>query len=117
MPRGRGRTEIRVLDNPLASQDATLARAVDATLHDMLQGEDLGLLEVRFRVCRELSEGLRFICKLENPPVAEISERPRLSVRWWSPLMETAQDFRAALQEALELRRERSRAFELPHSF
>lgn len=117
MPRFRGRTEIRVLDNPLASQDAALARAVERTLREVLEGEDLGTLEVRFRVCRELSEGIRFICKVENPPMAEMSQRERLPVRWWSPLMETAQDFRVALQEALEVRRERSRALDLSASF
>ena len=109
----RERTAIHVLDNPLASQDASLARAVEATLHDVLDAEDLGVLEVRFRVCRETEEGLRFICKVENPPVAEISEKPRLPLRWWSPLMESVQDLRSALQEALQVRRERSRAMEL----
>jgi hypothetical protein len=86
---------------------------VEATLHDVLDAEDLGVLEVRFRVCREAEEGLRFICKVENPPVAEISEKPRLPLRWWSPLMESVQDLRSALQEALQVRRERSRAMEL----
>ena len=109
----RERTAIQVLDNPLASHDASLARAVEATLHDVLDPEDLGLVEVRFRVCRESDEGLRFICKVENPPVAEIAERPRLLLRWWSPLMESVQDLRSALQEALQVRRERARAFEL----
>ena len=109
----RERTAIHVLENPLATQDASLARAVEATLHDILDPEDLGVLEVRFRLCREMDEGLRFICKVENPPVAEITDQPRLPVRWWSPLMETVQDLRSALQEALEVRRERTRAMEL----
>jgi hypothetical protein len=107
------RTAIHVLDNPLASQDPSLARAVEATLHDVLDAEDLGVLEVRFRVCREADEGLRFICKVENPPVAEIVERPRLPLRWWSPLMDSVQDLRSALQDALQVRRERTRALEL----
>ena len=104
----RERTAIQVLDNPLAEQDASLARAVEATLHDVLDPENLGLLEVRFRVCREADEGLRFICKVENPPVAEIAERPTVPLRWWSPLMESVQDLRSALQEALQVRRERT---------
>ena len=109
----RERTAIQVLDNPLAQQDASLAKAVEATLHDVLGPEELGLLEVRFRVCRESEEGLRFICKVENPPVAEIVERQRLPMRWWSPLMESVQDLRSALQEALQVRRERARMMEL----
>jgi hypothetical protein len=113
-PRGRPRTDIRVLDNPLTSQDAALARAVETTLHDVLDAEDLGVLEVRFRVCRELPEGLRFICKVENPPLPDIEHRQRLPLRWWSPLMETVQDFRAALQEAIQVRRERAHMTSLP---
>jgi hypothetical protein len=104
----RERTAIQVLDNPLASQDASLAKAVEATLHDVLDPEDLGLVEVRFRVCQEAEAGLRFICKVENPPVAEIAERQSLPLRWWSPLMESVQDLRSALQEALQVRRERT---------
>lgn len=111
----RERTAIQVLDNPLALEDASLARAVEAALHDVLGPEDLGLLEVRIRVCREADEGLRFICKVENPPVAEIVERPRLPMRWWSPLMESVQDLRSALQEALQVRRERTRILELAY--
>jgi hypothetical protein len=107
------RTAIQVLDNPLAQQDASLAKAVEATLHDVLGPEELGVLEVRFRVCREPDEGLRFICKVENPPVAEIVERQGLPMRWWSPLMESVQDLRSALQEALQVRRERARMMEL----
>src|SRR4029453_12673108 len=52
----RERTAIQVLDTPLAQQDASLAKAVEATLHDVLGPEELGVLEVRFRVCRESEE-------------------------------------------------------------
>jgi hypothetical protein len=112
-PRIRVRTEIHVLDNPLAGQDPALAAAVESTLGELLGGEELGQVEVRLRICRELDEGgLRFICKIENPPEPDFEQRRRLPWRWWSPLMETAQDFRSALQEALQLRRERLQALE-----
>lgn len=107
-PPSRTRTEIRILDNPLAAQDPSLARDVEAILQDVLASEDVGVLEVRFRVCRELTEGLRFICKVENPPVPDLGlQRQCAPWRWWSPLMETAQDFRAALQDGVQVRRER----------
>ncbi len=113
-PRTRALTEIHVLDNPLAAQDPALARAAEATLHEVLEDEDLGPIEVRFRVCRELDEGLRFICKVENPPLPDIVQRRLVPLRWWSPLMETAQDFRAALLEAMEVRRGRMLTTALP---
>src|SRR5512134_2538137 len=113
-PRIHARTDVNVLDNPLAEQDPALAAAVESTLVEVLGTEGLGEVEVRFRVCREPDEGLRFICKVENPPVPEFELRQRLPWRWWSPLMETAQDFRAALQEALQVRRERLAAFRMP---
>ena len=113
-PRAHARTHIHVIDNPLASQDAHLARSVEAALHDVLGDEDLGVVEVRFRVCRELDEGLRFICKVENPPEPDVFNSPRLPLRWWSPLMETARDFRSALMEAMEVRRERMLTMEVP---
>ena len=107
-------TDVNVLDNPLADQDPALAAAVESTLKEVLEAEGLGEVEVRFRVCRELDEGLRFICKVENPPAPEFEQRRRMPWRWWSPLMETAQDFRTALQDALQVRRERLAAFRIP---
>lgn len=116
-PRAHARTQINLLENPLASQDAGLARAVEAALHDVLGDADLGVVDVRIRVCRELDEGLRFICKVENPPAPDVFNAPRLPWRWWSPLMETARDFRTALMEAIEVRRERLLSLEMPTSY
>lgn len=113
MPRGHARTEVNLLDNPLRGQDPSLARAVESILRDVLQGEDLGTVDVRFRVCREPEEGLRFICKVENPPFADDLPARRVPLRWWSPLMETAQDFRAALTDAMDVRRQRLASQEL----
>jgi hypothetical protein len=116
-PRRRAHTQIHVLDNPLGTQDPALARALEAALHDVLGDEDLGMVEVRFRVCRELNEGLRFICKVENPPEPDVLNSHRLPLRWWSPLMESARDFRSALMEAMEVRRERLLAMEVPSGY
>jgi hypothetical protein len=112
-PRGYARTQLNVLDNPLRGQDPALARALEDILRDVLEDEDLGTVEVRFRVCREAEEGLRFICKVENPPFADDLPPRRIPLRWWSPLMETARDFRSALLEAMDVRRERLQAKEL----
>ena len=97
---------IQITANPLADQDPALAHAVEATARELLSGDFSATLVVRFRVCQDLAEGLRFICKIESPPVRDVDGEPT-PWRWWSPLMETAQDFRAALTEALEVRRER----------
>jgi hypothetical protein len=61
---------------------------------------------VRFRVCRDEAEGLKFICKVESPAPADLHQDGS-QWRWWSPLMETAADFRAALLEAIDIRRQR----------
>ena len=116
VPRHKARTLINVLDNPLKAQDPALGRAVEGILRDVLEGEDLGTVDVRFRVCQEPEDGLRFICKVENPPVADDIPQRRVPVRWWSPLMETAQDFRSALLDAIHVRRERMLASELNFS-
>jgi hypothetical protein len=100
------KTVVQVL-SPLATQDPALARAVESTLQEILGTEALGALEVRFKVCQEDDAGVRFICKVENPPAHDMDSQARTQWRWWSPLMETLQDFRSALQEAVQLRRER----------
>lgn len=104
-----GRREpIDIVANPLGSEDPTLARAVEAALRRLLSAEDVGPVEVRFRICRDENDGLRFVCKVENPPFA--GEAARAQWRWWSPLMTTVEDFRNALQEGLRIRRERRAA-------
>jgi hypothetical protein len=97
---------VSIVENPLLAQDAALARAVEEEARDILGGHELGRLEVRFRVCQDLRDGLKFICKVESPAPADLY-REGSQWRWWSPLMETAQDFRAALLDALEMRRQR----------
>jgi hypothetical protein len=99
------RDRIDILANPLGSEDPQLARAVEAAIRRLLKDEDVGPVEVRFRVCRDESDGMQFICKVENPPFD--GEDRRAQWRWWSPLMKTANDFRSAFEDGLRLRRDR----------
>jgi hypothetical protein len=99
------RERIDIVANPLGSEDPQLARAVEAAIRRLLKDEDVGPVEVRFRVCRDESDGMQFICKVENPPFD--GEDRRAQWRWWSPLMKTANDFRSAFEDGLRLRRDR----------
>jgi hypothetical protein len=106
-PRAGGpRSEIHVLENPLFLHDRALGETVERDLHRLLDDEGLGRLEVRFRVCRDDPDGIRFICKVEgaapSDPAVESAQW-----RWWSPLMTRADDFREALGDAVEIRRQR----------
>ena len=79
---------------------------VEAQVQHALRDEDLGPVQVRFRVCREEAEGFRFICKVENPPrVDDNGNAPPW--RWWSPLLETPAQLRESLEEGLQIRRHR----------
>lgn len=95
-----------ILENPISAQDPALGRAVEDEARRILGSQDLGRLEVRFRVCRDLVEGMKFICKVESLPPADF-HLDGVQWRWWSPLMETAEDFRTALIEGIEIRRRR----------
>ena len=99
------RERIDILANPLGSEDPNLARVVEAAIRRLLKDEDVGPVEVRFRICRDETDGLQFICKVENPPFD--GDDGRAQWRWWSPLMKTAEDFRDAFQDGLRIRRER----------
>jgi hypothetical protein len=104
--RSLGVSAISILENPLVAQNPALARAIENEAQGILGSHDLGRLEVRFRVCRDERDGLKFICKVESPAPADLHQ-DGAQWRWWSPLMETAQEFRAALLDALEIRRQR----------
>ena len=99
-------SRIEIVENPIIRQDPGLGAAVEEEIHRVLRNEDLGSVQVRFRVCRDEVEGLKFICKVENPPRVD-SEGEAPSWRWWSPLLETAQEFRESLEEGLRVRRHR----------
>jgi hypothetical protein len=99
-------SRVEVLENRLLEHNPELASAVIEEVHRALRNEGLGTVQVRFGVCRDDEEGLRFICKVENPPRRD-SHPADQPWRWWSPLMETLVDFQAALAEGLRIRRER----------
>lgn len=100
------RAEIQVVENPILQQSPALGRAVEDEIRRVLQDEPLGTLQVRFRVCRDEDEGMRFICKVENPPTVDV-EGSAPAWRWWSPLLASAEELRKALVEGLQVRRQR----------
>jgi hypothetical protein len=104
--RGVARSAVEIIENPVAAQNPALAREIETEARGILGRQDLGRLEVRFRVCRDEELGLKFICKIESPAPADLHQEAA-QWRWWSPLMESAQDFRDALLDAIEIRRQR----------
>ena len=96
---------IDILENPLSGENPALARVLEQEIRRMLKEEAVGAVEVRFRVCRDEADQFKFICKIENPPCD--GESGQVQWRWWSPLMETAEDFREAFEDGLRLRRNR----------
>ena len=93
------------VENPLHRHDPALAAAVEEQLRLLLRDETLGIVAVRFRVCRDEHDAFRFICKVENPP--RVDTDVIVPWRWWSPLMESAANFGAALEDGLRIRRAR----------
>jgi len=103
---GHQPSRVEIVENPIVAQDPTLGAEVEAHVQHALRDEDLGPVQVRFRVCQEEAEGLRFICKVENPPrVDDNGSAPPW--RWWSPLLETPAQLRESLEEGLQVRRHR----------
>jgi hypothetical protein len=96
---------IEIADNPIHRHDPALAVAVEEQLRRVLRDESLGSVTVRFRICRVEDGDFRFICKVENPP--RVDTDVMVPWRWWSPLLETAEDFAAALEDGLRVRRAR----------
>jgi hypothetical protein len=99
-------SRVEIIENPIAMQDPQLAAEIEEAVQRALRDEDLGTVQVRFRVCRDELYGLKFICKVENPPRVD-GEGAALPWRWWSPLLETAREFRESLEEGLRVRRHR----------
>jgi hypothetical protein len=97
-------SRIEIVENPIPAQNPQLGAEVEDEVHRALRDEDLGAVQVRFRVCRDEADGLKFICKVENPPRID-GDGAAPSWRWWSPLLETAQEFRESLEEGLRIRR------------
>jgi hypothetical protein len=109
MSTSRARSEescrIEIVENPLHHHDPQLGAAVEAQLLRILADESLGSVAVRFRVCRDDDGSFQFICKVENPPCVDTGVM--VPWRWWSPLLATADEFSAALEDGLRLRRAR----------
>ena len=99
-------TRIEIVENPIGGHDSRLGAEVEEVVQGALHDENLGLVQVRFRVCPDESDGLRFICKVENPPRVD-GDGTAPPWRWWSPLLETAEGFRESLEEGLTIRRQR----------
>ena len=102
---GEESCRIEIVENPIHRLDAALAGDVEHRLRALLAEETLGSVTVRFRVCRDEHDGFQFICKIENPP--RVDTDVLIPWRWWSPLMASAEEFSAALQEGLRVRRAR----------
>jgi hypothetical protein len=96
---------IDIVENSLHRHDPALAVAVEEEVRRLLRGESLGEVAVRFRVCRDEADGFRFICKVENPPCVDTDVM--VPWRWWSPLLETVDEFAASLADGLRVRRAR----------
>ena len=98
-------SRIEIVENPIHRHDPRLATAVEAHLRRILRAESLGSVAVRFRVCRDDAGEFQFICKVENPP--RVDTDVAMPWRWWSPLLTTAEEFAAALEEGVRVRRAR----------
>ncbi len=96
---------IEIVENPIHRHDSGLAVAVEEQLRRILADESLGSVTVRFRVCRDEDDEFQFICKVENPP--RVDTDAGVPWRWWSPVLETAEQFAAALEDGLRVRRAR----------
>ena len=68
------RSAVEIIENPVAAQNPALARQIETEARGILGEQDLGRLEVRFRVCQDEPEGLRFICKIESPAPADLHQ-------------------------------------------
>lgn len=99
------KSRIEIVENPLVQHDKGLAEAAEDAVREALRGESLGEVQVRFRQCRDEEDGVRFICKVENPP--RVDTDAALPWRWWSPILATADELRDSLDEGLRVRRQR----------
>ena len=102
---GEGPGGIEIVENPIHGHDPALALAVEEELRRVLRDESLGSVTVRFRICEDEDDAFQFICKVENPPRVDTDDRAPW--RWWSPLLETAEQFAASLEDGLRVRRAR----------
>lgn len=91
--------------NPIQDRDPRLARQFEQTVAEVLRSHDhgdFGLVEVRFHVWYG-EDAVKYVCKVECPSARsmEMDEPPW---RWWSGLVETAQELDRELREAVGAR-------------
>ena len=101
---GDGREKVNILENGIAIGDPALGREVEHHVLELLALEDMAGIEVRFRLCRDEADDVKYICKVDYPGDVE----RKGAWRWWSPLLSTPGELRSALEEGLELRRRRN---------
>jgi hypothetical protein len=97
---------IEIVENTLYQRDPILAAELEGQVRRILRDPSLGPVAVRFRACRsEGDDALQFICKVENPP--QVDTAMPLPWRWWSPILGNGDQFAAALEDGLRVRRAR----------
>jgi hypothetical protein len=101
---GDGRDKVHILENGVASSDPDLGLEVERHVLELLTPEDMAGIEVRFRLCRDEADDVKFICKVDYPGDVE----HKGAWRWWSPLLTTPGELHMALEEGLEMRRRRN---------
>jgi hypothetical protein len=78
---------------------------LEDAVHEALADADEPL-EVQFNTWVADDGHVQFVCRVETPPADPFG--PAVQWRWWSPLVEGADDLRVFLRSALEARRRRS---------
>jgi hypothetical protein len=97
---------IEIVENTIYQQDPILAAELEGHVRRVLRDQSLGPVAVRFRACRnEEDDALQFICKVENPP--QVDTGAPVPWRWWSPILGNGDQFAAALEDGLRVRRAR----------
>jgi hypothetical protein len=90
---------------PLPEAASTeMAPAFEAVVLELL-ADTVEPLDVQFGAWRAEDGRLQFVCRVEGPPADAFIVEPQW--RWWSALLDGPEDLRAALEEALERRRDR----------
>ena len=87
-------------------RDAAIAGEVARDLERAVReavGETEEPLDVRFGAWHGEDGRLLFFCKVESPPAGPFSDEEQW--RWWSPLVESADELRDALRVAVARRR------------
>jgi hypothetical protein len=98
---------IQFPDNPLWSHDPALGRAFEQAVWTVLREQAEGPVHVRFNVWRGAPDHVSYVCKVET--AGENGGRSALPWRWWSPLVQTPDELKGQLTEAVRRRQSASR--------